>query len=643
MAQTKPYGTWSSPISAAYAAAASGGPQWSDFVEGELWWAESRADEGGRVTVLRGREGGEPEELLPAPWNARNRVHEYGGRPWAAVRGRLVFTNWDDQRIYVRDTDGSITPLTPEPGERHGVRYSDLRPGLPGEAWAVRERATGPAPTDVRRDHVAVPINGGELRVLGEGHHFLTSPQLSPDGTRVAWIGWDHPLMPWDGTRLCMAELGPDGTYGSPTELAGSDSEAVCQVEWEQDGSLLALTDPDGWWNLHRIGPDGQAVNLAPVAEELGGPMWQVGQRWFVPLGDGRHAVLRSGRLAVLDEREGTVSDVDVTADLPVWAPTLAAHEGTIAGITAGPRYKAAVVTVDLDANTLTEVTGQPEDLPDPAYLPVPEERTFIGPDGQSIPAYVYPPTNPDHEAPEGELPPYVVHVHGGPTGSSTPALSPQLAYLTSRGIGVVAVNYGGSTGHGRAFRERLREQWGVVDIADCSAVAEALAKEGVADPARLGIRGGSAGGYTSALAATTTSTFHAATVMYPVIDLLTFASGETHDFESRYLDSLIGPLPEHERRYVDRSPSSHVKGLACPVLLLQGLEDQICPPSQAERFVGALAGTGIPHAYVTFEGEQHGFRRAENIVRALDAEMSFYGQVFGFEPPDTPVLELAT
>jgi len=326
-----------------------------------------------------------------------------------------------------------------------------------------------------------------------------------------------------------------------------------------------------------------------------------------------------------------------------VWSATVAADGDLVAGIAAGPHARPAVVAVDLRTGALTELTAQPDDLPDPAYLPTPEHRVFTGPDGQPIPAYVYPPTNPKYRAPDGELPPYLIHVHGGPTGKSTPVLDPEIAYFTSRGIGVVAVNYGGSTGYGRRFRERLRENWGVVDVADCAAVAEALAAEGVADRERLAIRGGSAGGWTTAASLTSVDVYRCGTARYPILDLAgwTGEGGETHDFESRYLDGLVGPLPEAEERYRERSPINRVDRLAGPILLLQGLEDEICPPVQCERFVTALAGRGVPHAYLAFPGEQHGFRRAETVQAALEAELSFYGQVLGFTPPGVPTLEL--
>ncbi|MBB5953475.1 dipeptidyl aminopeptidase/acylaminoacyl peptidase [Saccharothrix tamanrassetensis] len=646
MVKIAPYGTWTSPIGAADAAAAGGGLHWVDLHRGRVWWAEGRPAEGGRVALVR-----DGRDLLPPPWNVRNRVHEYGGRPWVVLDTpdgeRVAFTDWDDQRIYLFDPDDPHpVPISPEPERHHGLRYADLTAGPGGtEVWCVRETVTGDARTDVRRELVAVPLDGSAPRVLAASHHFMTGPRLSPDGAHFAWIGWDHPDMPWDGSELCVAAVGS----ADHRVLAGGPREAVCQVEWETPDAdaddpapaLLALTDPDGWWNLYRIGLDGTSRNLAPCREELGGPMWRLGNRWFAAIRPGRYLVLRSGALAVLDERSGTVTDVD--NDLPVWLSQLAVHDGVVVGGAAGPRDEAAVVTLDLSTGELTRLTDHPASLPPADYLPVPEERVFTGPDGQDVPAYVYPPTNPDFTGPDDELPPYVVHVHGGPTGRSVPVLDVDIAYFTSRGIGVVSVNYGGSTGYGRAFRERLREQWGVVDVNDCAAVAQALADEGTADGARLGIRGGSAGGWTSAASMTSVKTYRCGMVAFPILDLRgwTGEGGETHDFESRYVEGLVGPWPQTADRYAERSPSGRVERLAGPVLLLQGLEDEICPPEQADRFVAALDGTGIPHAYLTFEGEQHGFRKAGTIIAALEAELSFYGQVFGFVPDGVPVLEL--
>ncbi|WP_439380290.1 prolyl oligopeptidase family serine peptidase [Amycolatopsis lexingtonensis] len=637
MSRISPYGTWSSPITAAEVAAAGGGPQWLDVVGDEVWWAEARPGEQGRVALVKAVPGG-TEDVLPAPWNVRNRLHEYGGRPWAVTGGVVVFTHWADQRVYALSETG-VVPLTPEPAEPQGVRYGDLRAGRPGEVWAVRERSTGPRPTDVERELVAIALSGAGERVLAASHRFLTVAKLSPDGRHAAWFGWDHPAMPWDGTELCVAPVAGDGSVGPHEVLAGGADVSVCQVEWETPASLLALLDPDGWWNLHRVGLDGSVVNLAPVARELGGPLWKAGSRWFAPLGGGRHAVLAGGRLAVLDEADGSVTPLG--EELTAWSSTgFAALGDGFVGVAAGPVREAAVVR--LAGSVVTDLTPQPE-LP-AEYLPVPRERVIKTAAGDEVPVVLYPPANPDFSAPEGELPPLLVQVHGGPTGQHFPVLDLEIAYFTSRGIGVAAVNYGGSTGFGRAYRERLREQWGVVDVADCVAVAEALVAAGLADGDRLAIRGGSAGGFTAAASLTTTKTYRAGTVMYPVLDLAgwTGTDGETHDFESRYLDGLVGPLPSARQRYVDRSPLANAGSLAGPVLFQQGLEDRICPPEQADRFVAGLEGRGIPYAYQRFPGEQHGFRQAETIVAALEAELSFYGQVLGFETPGVARLELS-
>jgi acetyl esterase/lipase len=642
------FGAWTSPISAATAATAGRERRWVDRCAGSVWWTESRPEEGGRVTLVREGPDGEPVELLPAPWNVRNRVHEYGGRPWVGLDTpsglRIAFTNWDDQRVYLFDpgTGAEPVPISAEPERRHGMRYADLTAAPGGEhVWCVREGAIGTRPADVRRELVALPIDGGPAVELAASHRFMTGPKVSPDGRHAAWIGWDHPRMPWDGTELCVAEVSGNGAFGPHRVLAGGLSESVCQVEWEGPDSVLALSDPDGWWNLYRIGLDGTSTNLAPCGEELGGPLWMLGWRWFAPIGAGRYAVLRSGRLAVLDERGGTVTDVD--NDYPVWTADLVTYDGNVVSVAGGPAQHTAVVRLDLSTGTLTKLSRSPVSLPDPRYLPVPEERWFTDHSGQSIPAYVYPPRNPDFAAPDGELPPFLVHVHGGPTGKFDPTLNLSIAYFTSRGIGVVAVNYGGSSGYGRRFRELLNEQWGLVDVKDCATVADALAKDGIADSARLAIRGGSAGGWTSAASMTSIDTYRCGTIMFPVLDLTSWTGegGQTHDFECMYLERLVGTLPEHADRYAERSPMNHIDRLAGPVLLLQGLEDEVCPPEQADRFVRALDGSGVPHAYLAFDGEQHGFRRAENIVAALEAELSFYGQVFGFTPPDTPVLEL--
>jgi dipeptidyl aminopeptidase/acylaminoacyl peptidase len=647
---TVPYGAWPSPITASEVAQASlrvanpvPGPA------GEVWWSEQRPAEGGRTTVVRRDAAGTVSDVLPGGWNVRTRVHEYGGvcsLPLAG--GGLVFAHWDDQRVYRLDPgSGTPVPLTPEPDEPAALRYADpvLAPGG-AEVWWVREAHTADG---IRRALVAIPLSGAggtdpaAVRAVVAGSDFLAAPRPSPDGRQVAWIAWDHPRMPWDGTELRVGTLGPDGTVTAVRTVLGGEDESVLQPEWLDADTLYVVSDRSGWWNLYRLpAAGGDPQPLCPRAEEFGHPLWGLGMLSYAVLPDGR-LVVQHGTdavaLGVLDPATGALTDLP----LPYtnWAPRLAVAGDTVLAVGASPIEAPAVVAVALGSGTATVLRRSLPDPPDPAYLPKPRSIVVSGPGERDVHAHVYPPTSPDAQAPEGELPPYVVFVHGGPTANSEAVLDLGKAYFTSRGIGVVDVNYGGSTGYGRAYRERLRRQWGVVDVEDCVAVVQALVRDGLADGARLGIRGGSAGGWTTLAALTTTDAFGAGVSYYGVAELIAFAQ-DTHDFESRYIDGLVGTLPEDRDVYLERAPLSHVDQLSCPVLLLQGLEDRVVPPSQAELFAAALARKGIPYAYLTFEGEQHGFRKRESVIRALEAELSFYGQVFGFDPPGVPLLELS-
>ncbi|MFF1628018.1 prolyl oligopeptidase family serine peptidase [Streptomyces sp. NPDC058272] len=654
--QSLPYGSWPSPIDAALAAAHDGHPEFVGFVGDEAWWTEPRPTEGGRRTLVRRKADGSEESVLPAPWNVRSRVIEYGGHPWAGVmrpEGPLVvFVDFADQRLY-RYEGGAPRPLTPVSPVGEGLRWVDPQVHLErGEVWCVLEEFTGDGPTDVRRVVAAVPLDGSAaqdrdaVRELTDGRHrFVTGPRLSPDGRQAAWLAWDHPRMPWDGTEVILADVADDGTLRGARSVAGGPEESVVQVDWAPDGTLLYVSDRTGWWNLHRLGRGGEETALCPREEEFGGSLWRIGYRWFAPLESGLVAVVH-GRgataLGILDPETGEV--VDAAGPWTEFAPTLAAHGSRVVGVGASPR--SAYEVVELDARTgRARVIGAAHDDPvDPAYYPEPQIRTFTGPAGREIHAHIYPPHHPDHVARGDELPPYVVWVHGGPTGRSPLVLDLEIAYFTSRGIGVAEVNYGGSTGHGREYRNRLREQWGVVDVEDCAAVALALAAEGTADRRRLAIRGGSAGGWTTAASLTSTDVYACGTILYPILDLVGWGSGETHDFESQYLETLVGPSAEVPGRYVERSPTEHADRITAPFLLLQGLDDAICPPVQCERFLARLAEEGrrVPHAYIAFEGEGHGFRRAETMVRVLESELSLYAQVFRLNPPGVPTLELA-
>ncbi|WKE68762.1 LpqB family beta-propeller domain-containing protein [Streptomyces sp. WP-1] len=644
-----PYGSWPSPIDAALAAAHDGRPDWVGYVEDETWWTEPRPGEGGRRALIRRRADGTEESLLPAPWNVRTRVIEYGGRPWTAeIHGGtplVVFAHFADQRLYRCEPGGEPRPLTPLSPAGGGLRWAEPHLDLErGEVWCVLEEYTGDDPDDVRRVLAAVPLDGsaaedrGAVRELTEERHrFVTGPRISPDGRRAAWLAWDHPGMPWEGTELRVAEVGADGTLQGAHTVAGGADEAVAQVEWAPDGRLLYSSDRGGWWNLYR-----DDVPLCPREEEFGGPLWQLGLRWFAPLDSGLIAVVHgkgSTVLGILDPESGEI--VDAAGPWTEFAANLAVHGGRVAAIGASPRTAYEVVELDTVTGRARAVGARHADPVDPAYYPEPQIRVFTGPDGREVHAQVFPPHHPEHTAPDGELPPYVIWAHGGPTSRVPLVLDLEIAYFTSRGIGVAEVNYGGSTGYGRAYRERLREQWGVVDVEDCAAVARALAEEGTADPGRLAIRGGSAGGWTTAASLTTTDVYACGTILYPVLDLTSWAAGGTHDFESRYMESLIGPFTEVPTRYTERSPASHADRLAVPFLMLQGLDDVICPPVQCEEFLARVQGKGVPHAYLTFEGEGHGFRRADTMIRALEAELSLYAQVFGLDVPGVPRLEL--
>ncbi|MFB9452523.1 S9 family peptidase [Streptomyces antimycoticus] len=672
-AVTAPYGAWSSPVDAALVASYDGHPEYVGTVGEEVWWTAPRPGEGGRRALVRRRTDGAEVTVLAPPWNVRSKVMGYGGMPWAAVDRAsggplVVFVHFADQRLYLHEPDapagGAPRPLTPLSAVGEGLRWADpvLHPER-GEVWCVLEEFTGAGPTDVRRVIAAVPLDGSAAEdraavreLTDDRHRFLTGPRLSPDGRRAAWIAWDHPRMPWDGTEVMLADVAEDGSFTGARAVLGGPDESVAQIEWAEDGALLAATDRTGWWNLHRLEPPegaagarewgrtGPPVALCPREEEFGGPLWKLGHRWFAPLSSGLIAVLHgrgAAALGILDPRTGETADVP--GPWTEWEPTLAVNGTRVVGVAASPHSGHEVMELDVCTGRSRAIGNAHTDPVDPAYYPRPLARTFTGPDGREIHAQLYPPHHPGHTAPDGELPPYVIWAHGGPTGRTPLVLDLEIAYFTSRGIGVAEVNYGGSTGYGRAYRERLREQWGVVDVEDCAAVAGALADEGIADRARLAIRGGSAGGWTAAVSLTATDLYACATVTYPILDLVSWATGGTHDFESCYTESLVGPLAEVADRYRERSPLHRADRIGSPFVLLQGLDDTICPPEQCERFLEAVSGRGIPHAYLTFEGEGHGFRGADTMIRALEAELSLYIQTFGLIRSDVPTLELLT
>lgn len=631
MPQTLPFGSWSSPLSAEWASAASLRLDGAAFVGDEVWWGESLPAEGGRSAVMRRRDDSTTETVLPAPANARSRVHEYGGGAWAvSPDATLYYVEKADQRVRAVRRDGSLEVLTPASDD---TRYGGLR-FAHGTLLAVREVDHGArVPT---RHIVSIPLQpGGTVVELAGGSDFVAQPALSSTGT-LAWVAWDHPDMPWDRTRVRVASLDDPSAVRDVTD----GSTAALQPEWLPSGELLYTDDPTGRWNLHRTAPasDDPAVSIAPADADTGGGLWVLGTRWYAPLPDGRVLAVRthgSDELVVI-EVDGTTNRMPLPATARVQIEDVSGHRALVSGAVPGTP---GLWIVDTRAGTVESVRGGALDVDD-TWIPTARALTVEGPHGE-VHAFAYPPTNPDAAAPAGERPPYLVWVHGGPTAHVGGVADSKVAYFTSRGIGVLDVNYGGSTGYGRAYRERLRGQWGVVDVDDVAAAAAGLAARGDADPARLAIEGGSAGGWTVLAALVGTDVFSAGVSRYGVGDARTLAT-DTHDFEARYLDGLIGPLPEAEALYLERSPLSRPERFRVPLLLLQGDEDAVVPPSQAEAIRDALAAHGVPHAYVLYEGEGHGFRRAETIVHALESELAFLGQVFGFDTPGVDAVALS-
>ncbi len=624
-----PYGSWTSPITSELIVAGSIGL--GDLaIDGEsLYWTELRPTEKGRsVLVTQGTD--QPSDVTPAPWNIRSRVHEYGGAAFTVAQGTVYFINNSDQRLYRQDQGQAPVPLTPEnTSSRYANPIIDHRNNrliCICETHQAEEVSNTLVSVDLKT--ASPPQN------LDQGHDFYASPCLSPDGTQLAWLSWDNPNLPWDGTDLWLATLETDGSLSQPQHIAGGPDESVFQPQWSPDGQLYFVSDRTGWWNLYRW-HEHQAQPLCPQSAEFGLPQWVFGMSTYGFISADHilctynlHGEWHLGRLEI---NSGQLTEIDTNytdiSGLKVGS-TFAAFKGS------SSTKATEVVTLDLATDQPSIVRSASQLELDPAYISAPELLEFPTENGLTAYGFYYPPKNKDFQGPTTEQPPLIVKSHGGPTASTSSSLSLKIQYWTSRGFALLDVNYGGSTGYGRAYQHRLRDQWGIVDVDDCVNGAQYLAKQGLVDCDRMAITGSSAGGYTTLAALTFRNVFKAGASYYGIGDLEALAK-DTHKFEARYLDRLIGPYPERQDLYQARSPIHHVEQLSCPVIFLQGLEDKVVPPNQAEAMVNALKSKGIPVAYVTFPEEQHGFRQAENIKRALDSELYFYSRVFDFAIAD--------
>jgi dipeptidyl aminopeptidase/acylaminoacyl peptidase len=631
------YGTWKSPITSEFVASGSIRLGQVALQDDGVYWVEMRPAEGGRNVVMWWTPGLGPIDVTAPPFNARTRVHEYGGGAFVVCDGTVVFSEFADQRLYGQAHGDPPRPITPEAElryadaiyDRHRHRVICVREDHSVVGSAAKNCIVSIDLRARRSPDSLEHMDAGQ--VLTIGNDFYSSPRLSPDGSQLAWLTWNHPNMPWDGTELWVGHLGTDGLLSDCTRIAGGNEESIFQPEWSPDGVLHFVSDRTGWWNLYRAPREGLTEPVTRLEAEFGRPQWVFAMSTYA-FESATHVICTYSQhgtwhLASLDTLSGALEPMKCPYSQ---VSSICAEPGRVVLVAGSPTEQVCLVQLDLATGRYSVLRRTGKTDIEAKYLSVPQPIEFPTEGGLSAHAFYYAPRNGDYTAPPSEKPPLLVISHGGPTSATSTALSLSIQYWTSRGLAVLDVNYGGSTGYGRAYRQRLDGRWGVVDVDDCVNGARYLVERGDVDGARLAIRGGSAGGYTTLSALTFRDTFSAGASYYGISDLEALTQ-DTHKFESHYLDRLIGPYPEHQDLYVERSPIHFTDRLSCPMILFQGLDDPVVPPNQAEMIYDAVRAKGLPVAYLPFPGEQHGFRRAENIQRALDAELYFYSRVFGF------------
>ncbi|MEL7036074.1 MAG: S9 family peptidase [Cyanobacteria bacterium J06592_8] len=630
------YGSWKSPITADLIVAGTVGLGSVNWDGEDIYWLEGRPSEGGRNVLVRLTPDGQQQDITPKPFNVRTRVHEYGGGSYTIHQGIVYFSNFADQRLYRQVIQDSALPhdVTPEPLTPEGkYRYADAVIDTQRQRLiCVREDHTGAG--EAVNTIVSINLNNPEdIKILASGKDFYACPRLSLEGSQLCWISWNHPNMPWDGTELWLASVETEGSVSNPKLIAGGEEESIFQPQWSPRGILYFVSDRSNWWNFYRY-RSGQLEPLYPIPAECGLPQWVFGMSTygFATADDGiicTYTEKGNWYLATLNTQSQQLQQFDI----PYTSISgIKVSGGRILFIGSSSTEASAVIRLNFSDGEMSVLKRSTDIDIDKGYLSVAEPVEFPTENGQTAYGFFYKPTNKDYTASSDQKPPLIVKSHGGPTAATSSGFSLKIQYWTSRGFAVLDVNYGGSTGYGREYRQRLRDQWGIVDVNDCANGAKFLAQKGFVDRDRMAITGGSAGGYTTLCALTFTKVFKAGASYYGVSDLEALAR-DTHKFESRYLDNLIGPYPERQDLYIQRSPIHHSEQLSCPVIFFQGLEDKVVPPNQAEMMVEILKAKGVMVEYVSFPDEQHGFRKAENIKRSLIEEYGFYAQVFGFEP----------